>query len=65
MRTGYSELGKSFGRACHLIKIHNLKVQNYILFGGLTEDLEGNLSHSSQELLQSSNGGARTHNSFS
>ena len=38
MKTGYSELGKSFGRACHLIKIHNLKVQNYVLFGGLTED---------------------------
>ena len=30
-----------------------------------TISLEGNLSHSSQELFQSSNGGAKTHKSFS
>ena len=41
-------------------KIHNLKVENYVLFSRLSEDLslEHSLSDSSEQLLQRGKGGA-------
>ena len=41
-------------------KKHNLKVENYVLFGGLAKDLrlEGSLSDNSEGLLQRGEGGA-------
>ena len=47
--------------------MHNLKVENYVLFGGRTEDLslEDSLSDSSEGLLWRGMGGARIYRSFS
>ena len=47
-------------------KIHNLKVENYVLFGELAEDLspEGSLSESSVGQLWRGEGGARIYRSF-
>ena len=47
-------------------KMHNLKVESYVLFGELTEDYSPgySLSNSSEELLQRGNGGARMYMNF-
>ena len=47
-------------------KMHNLKVENSVLFGGLTEDssLAGSLSDSSEGLLRRGKGGDRMNRSF-
>ena len=44
----------------------NLKVENYVLFGGITEDygLGDSLSDSSAELFQRGKGEARIYRSF-
>ena len=49
-----------------LKKIHNLKVENYVLFGGLPEDLStgDSLSDTSERLLQRDKEGARIYRSF-
>ena len=46
--------------------MHNIKVENYVLFGGLPEDssLGGRLSGSSEGLLQRGKGEARIYRSF-
>ena len=46
--------------------MHNLKVENYVLFRELTEDYspEDSLSGSSEELFQRGKGGARIYTSF-
>ena len=46
--------------------MHNLKVENYVLFGRLAKDLSlgGSLSDSSEGLLLRGKGGARMHRSF-
>ena len=46
--------------------MHNLKVENYVLFDRLSEDLllGDSLSDSSEGLFQSSNGGYRIYRSF-
>ena len=47
-------------------KMHNLKVENYVLFRGHTKDLSpgDGLSDSSEGLFQRGKGGARIHRSF-
>ena len=47
-------------------KMQNLKVENYVLFGRLSEGLrlEGNLSDSREEVLQRGKGGARVYRNF-
>ena len=47
-------------------KMHNLKVENSVLFGGLTEDssLAGSLSDGSEGLLRIGKGGDRMNRSF-
>ena len=47
--------------------MHNLKVENYVLFGGLSEDFKprSSLSDGSDGLLQGGQGGARIYRSFS
>ena len=47
-------------------KRHNLKVENYVLFGGLPEDLStgDSLSDTSERLLQRDKEGARIYRSF-
>ena len=42
-------------------KMHNLKTENYVLFGGLTEDLSpgDSLSDNAEGLFQKGKGGAR------
>ena len=47
-------------------KKHNLKVENYVLFSRVAEDLspEGSLSDSSEGLLHRGKGGARLYRSF-
>ena len=46
--------------------MHNLKVKNYVLFGGFSEDVspEDSLSDHSEGLLQRSKGEARIYRSF-
>ena len=46
-------------------KMQNLKIENYVLFGRLSEGLrlEGNLSDSPEEVLQRGKGGARIYGS--
>ena len=46
--------------------MHNLKVENHVLSGGLAKDLSpgGSLSESSEGLLQKGKGGVRTHERF-
>lgn len=46
--------------------MHNLRTENYALFGRLTEDLSlgDSLSNSSEGLLQRGEGGARIYRSF-
>ena len=45
-------------------KMHNLKVENYVLFGDITENCRPDSSDSSEELFQRGKGGARIHRSF-
>lgn len=46
-------------------KKHNLKVENYVLFGRFPEDLiQDNLSESSKGLLQRGKKGARVYRGF-
>ena len=51
---------------CEVKKLHNLKVENYFLFGGFSEDLsqEDSLSDRFGGLLQRGKGGARIYTSF-
>ena len=46
--------------------MHNLKVENYVLFGTLLRTIvwEGSLSDSSEGLLQRGDGGARRYRNF-
>ena len=46
--------------------MHNLKVENYVLFGGLSEDSSpgGSLSYGSEGLFQRGKEGARTYRGF-
>ena len=46
--------------------MHNLQFENYILFGGFSEDLSlaESLSDSSEELNQGGKGGTRIYRSF-
>ena len=45
---------------CPLKELHNLKVENHVLFSRFSEDLslEGSLSDSSERLLRRGKGGA-------
>ena len=47
-------------------KLHNLKVENYILFGRYTEDFSpgDSLSNSSENVFSRSKGGARIYRRF-
>ena len=47
-------------------KLHNLKVENYVLFGGLAEDLSpgDSLSDSSEGLLQRGKVGVKIYRGF-
>lgn len=47
---------------CQLKKMQNLKVEHYILFGGISEDLSS--SDSAEGLLPKGKGGARMYRSF-
>ena len=45
--------------------MHNIKVENYVLFGGLAEDLSpGDSLSASEGLFQRGNGEARIYRSF-
>ena len=57
---------KQSSQVCLLKKMHNLKVEHCVLFGGLSEDFKprDSLSDSSTGPLQRIKGGARIHDSF-
>ena len=64
--SGYSPLSSPSPLAvslqvCRLKKMHNLKVENYVLYNGLTDDLNqrDSFSDSSEGLFRRGKGGAR------